>query len=106
VAEPVVITISHRLGREAAKRRLDESLGRIEQQLAPVASAIRYGWSGYRLNFSFSALRQSVSGYIEIEDELVRIVITLPLLLRMLAMSLIGRVRQEASLLLDKPGTA
>ena len=48
-------------------------------------------------------MRQSIDGRIDIEDDIVRIEIRLPLLLRMLANKITGRVRSEAALLLDKP---
>ena len=33
--KPLVMTISHELGREEAKRRLQKSVGQIRAQLAP-----------------------------------------------------------------------
>ena len=101
--EPTVITISHRLGRDEAKRRLDAGLGHIRSQLAPFATAIDYRWTGYRLDFSLAAMRQSISGRIDVEDAFVRVELYLPLLLRMLAGTITARIRQEGSQLLDKP---
>jgi Putative polyhydroxyalkanoic acid system protein (PHA_gran_rgn) len=103
VPEPLVITISHRLGREEAKRRLNDGLGHIRGQLAGFVSALDYTWTDYRLDFSVTAMRQSIDGRIDIEDDIVRVEIRLPLLLRMLANKITGRVRSEAALLLDKP---
>lgn len=101
--EPLVITISHRLGREEAKRRIDDGLGHIRDQLTAFVSSLDYAWTGYQLDFSVTAMRQSIDGRIEIEDDLVRVEIRLPLLLRVLANRITGRVRSEAALLLDKP---
>lgn len=103
VPDPLVITISHRLGREEAKRRLDDGLGHIRGQLAVIVSSLDYTWTGYRLDFSVTAMRQSIDGRIDIEDDIVRVEIRLPLLLRVLANKITGRVRSEAALLLDKP---
>jgi hypothetical protein len=103
VPEPLVITISHRLGRDEAKRRLDDGLGHIRGQLAGFVSSLDYTWTGYRLDFSVTAMRQSIDGHIDIEDDIVRVEIRLPMLLRMLANTITGRVRSEAALLLDKP---
>ena len=101
--EPLVITISHRLGRDEAKRRLDDGLGHIRGQLAGFVNSLDYTWTDYRLDFSVTAMRQSIGGRIDIEDDIVRVEIRLPLLLRMLANKITGRVRSEAALLLDKP---
>jgi hypothetical protein len=65
VPEPLVITISHRLGRDEAKRRLEDGLGHIRGQLAAFVSSLDYTWTGYRLDFSVTAMRQSINGRIE-----------------------------------------
>ena len=70
VPEPLVITISHRLGRDEAKRRLDDGLGHIRGQLAGFVSSLDYTWTGYRLDFSVTAMRQSIDGRIDIEDDI------------------------------------
>lgn len=101
--EPLVITIAHRLGRAEAKRRLDHGLGHIRDQMAAFVSSLDYHWTADRLDFSFVAMRQSISGRIDVEDDVVRVEISLPLLLRILAGRISGRVRSEAALLLDKP---
>jgi hypothetical protein len=103
VPDPLIITISHRLGRDEAKRRLDEGLGHIRGQLAAFVSSLDYSWTVYRLDFSLMAMRQSITGRIDVEDDLVRVEINLPLLLRLLANQISGRVRSEAAVLLDKP---
>jgi Putative polyhydroxyalkanoic acid system protein (PHA_gran_rgn) len=103
VPSPIVVTISHQLGREEAKRRLDHGLTYIRSQLAAFVSAIECGWTGYRLDFSLSAMRQSIIGRIEVEDRLVRVELGLPLLLSLLSERIISRITREGLLLLDKP---
>jgi hypothetical protein len=102
---PIVITISHQLGRDEAKRRLDEGLGRIRGQLAHFASSTDYQWAGYRLDFGVTALRQSISGHIDVEERLLRIELGLPLLLHLFSGMIVGRIRNEGSRLLDKPAS-
>jgi hypothetical protein len=101
--EPLIVTISHHLGRDEAKRRLDDGLGHIRGQLAGLVSSLDYTWTAHRLDFSVMAVRQSINGRIDIEDNIVRVEIRLPLLLRVLANKITGRVRREGALLLDKP---
>ena len=100
--EPITVTISHSLGRDEAKRRLDNGLGHIRQQLAPFASSVDYGWTGYRLDFGLVAMLQSITGRIEVEDRLVHVELGLPLLLRLLSRQIIGRIRSDGALLLEK----
>jgi Putative polyhydroxyalkanoic acid system protein (PHA_gran_rgn) len=103
VPEPITVTISHSLGRDEAKRRLDNELGYIRQQLAAFVSSVDYGWTGYRLDFGLVAMRQSITGRIEVEDRFVSVELGLPLLLHLLSRQIIGRIHSEGALLLDKP---
>ena len=103
MAHPIVVTISHQLGREEAKRRLDNGLGYIRGQLAAFAGSIDCNWTGYRLDFGLTAMRQRIVGRIDIEDSVVRVELGLPLLLSLLSEGIISRVRREGSRLLDKP---
>jgi hypothetical protein len=48
-------------------------------------------------------MRQNINGRIDIEDEVVRVELHLPLLLRVLSGKIIGRIRSEGSLLLKGP---
>jgi hypothetical protein len=103
VPDPIIVTISHRLGRDEAKRWLEDGLGYISGQLAGFVSSIDYGWTGYRLDFGLTAMRQSISGRIEVEDRLVRVELSLPSLLHLLSRQIIGRIRSDGAVLLDKP---
>ena len=101
--EPIVVTISHRLGRDGARRRIEDGLTQIHAQLAPLVSAMNYEWIGDRLDFTVTALHQTVNGRIEIEESLVRVELGLPLLLRIFSTGIIGRIRSEGSLMLNGP---
>jgi hypothetical protein len=43
VPEPIIAMISHALGRDEAKHRLDNGLGYIREQLAAFVSSTHYG---------------------------------------------------------------
>ena len=102
--DPLVVTISHQLGRDEAKRRLENGLGYIRDQLGGFVSAAEFGWIGHRLDFNLTAMKQSIRGRIDVEDRLVRVELGLPLLLRLLSKPIIDRIRKGGRLLLDKPG--
>lgn len=100
--EPLVITIAHRLGRAEAKRRLAAGLAQIHAELAAFTSAFDHEWTEYRLDFTVAAMRQTIRGHADIEDDIVRIELGLPLLLRVLGGAIAARVRGEGALLLNK----
>jgi hypothetical protein len=105
MTEPLVITISHRLGRAEAKRRIAAGLDQIRAAILPYVGTLDLGWQGDRLVFHVCALRQRIEGVIEVEDEAVRIEIMAPLLLRLLVGRAAGRIRREGARLLQKPAT-
>ncbi len=101
--DPLVVMISHQLGRDEAKRRLENGLGYIRNQLAAFVSSVELGWTGYRLDFDLTAIRQSIRGRIDVEENFVRVELSLPLLLRLLSKPIIARIRSDGRQLLDKP---
>jgi hypothetical protein len=102
MAKPLVVTITHTLGKEGAKERLRSSLGQLRGQLAPFASKIEEEWQGDRMSFRFGALGQQVAGAIDVLDDIVRIEVLLPGLLSLVAGRLGTRIRDQAQLLLTK----
>jgi Putative polyhydroxyalkanoic acid system protein (PHA_gran_rgn) len=101
--KPVVVTISHELGRDEARRRLDDGLNQIRRLVTPFTSSLEYRWAGYRLEFGAVAMWQSISGHIDIEDRLLRIELGLPRLLQLLARTISRRISAEGTRLLAKP---
>lgn len=59
-------------------------------------------WSGDRLTFRVSALRQSASGAIDVADDHVRLEVTLPWLLDRLARGAQAVIERRGTLLLEK----
>jgi hypothetical protein len=102
MAKPLEITISHALGKDGAKRRVDESIAGIHAQLAGLVSSVEQEWQGDRLKFRLGALGQAIAGEIEVFDESLRIVVDLPGVLGLLGGTIAERVRRQGALLLGK----
>jgi Putative polyhydroxyalkanoic acid system protein (PHA_gran_rgn) len=101
--EPVTVTISHRLGRDEAKRRIDSGLGTIRNDLAQFVKSLDYTWEDHRLDFRATAMFQTITGRIEVYEEFVKVELDLPRLLHMLAKTIAGRIEKTATVLLEKP---
>lgn len=101
--EPLIVTISHRLGRDEAKRRLERGLDSVRGEIAKFVRTFDYGWTGYRLDFRVSVLLQTIVGRTEVHDDFVRVELALPRLLHMLAKTIAGHIEQHGTALLDKP---
>jgi len=101
--EPVTVTISHRLGRDEAKRRIDSGLGTIRNDLAQFVKSLDYTWEDHRLDFRGTAMFQTITGRIEVYDEFVKVELGLPRLLHMVAKTIAGRIEKTGAALLEKP---
>lgn len=103
MTKPVVVNIPHELGRAEARRRIDEGVDRMIQQIGAVGE-IKRSWVGDVLNFTVNAIGQSVTGTVAVEDREVRLEVHLPGILAMIANKVKGRLRDEGQLLLGGPG--
>ena len=103
MSKPVTVNIPHQLGRLEARRRIDEGLGRLTQQLSGGATAmVDHSWVGDRLSFSVTAMGQAVRGFVDVLDDEVRLEVLLPGFLAMLAGKVKGRLQKEGQLMLEK----
>jgi hypothetical protein len=102
--EPITVTISHKLGREEAKRRVDGGLGKIRADIEPYVRSLDYRWeSDYTLALNASAMMQTISGRIEIYEDFIKIELGLPRLLHLIAKTITGRIQKTGASLLEGP---
>lgn len=101
--EPITVTISHRLGRDEAKRRLDRGIGEIRSQLGALVKTLDHSWDGYRLDFSASAVMQTITGRIDVHEEFIRVELMLPGFLRLAGKAIAGRIQRTSAALLEGP---
>ena len=104
MTDPVTVTISHRLGRDGAKRRIAEGLDKIRADVAPYVAKLDSRWEGeYRVSFTASAMMQTITGRIDVEEDVVRVELALPGLLNVVARTIAGRIEHRATALLEPP---
>src|ERR1700752_1987320 len=100
--KPVVIDISHELGKDEARRRLETGFRRIGDQFGAATLGLQERWEADRLHFSAGLLGQAVAGRVDVMDRSVRIELDLPWALAVLADKPQGRIRSAGTLLLEK----
>jgi hypothetical protein len=98
---PLVVSIPHRLGREEACRRLKTGLTRAASSV-PVLKVDEERWDGDRMIFRVRALGQAASGHVDVEDDHVRVEVTLPWLLQRFAEVAQAAIKKRGNLLLTK----
>lgn len=108
MARPVSVTIPHSLGKDEARRRIEEGFGKMRQQMAsglgPMGSMLSFQdrWEGDRLSFEGGAMGQKVTGRLDVQPDSVDIQLDLPEMLAALADKLIGKLKNEGQKLLEK----
>jgi Putative polyhydroxyalkanoic acid system protein (PHA_gran_rgn) len=101
--EPIIVTISHRLGRDGAKRRIEDGLAAIRAEVTPYVKTLDYQWDDQRLDFRVVAMMQTITGRIEVYEDFVKVELGLPRLLHLLAKQIAGRIENRAATLLEGP---
>ena len=105
MARPVSVNIPHSLGKDEARRRIEEGFGRMRQQMTGgmgAMLAMQERWEGDRLHFEGGGLGQKVSGRLDVLPESVRVELDLPEILAALADKIAGRLKTEGQKLLEK----
>lgn len=100
MAQPVVVSIPHSLGKAEAMRRLQSGL-----QGVPTSSLLtleQQPWVENKMPFIVRALGQSIPGSLEVDEDVVRLEVMLPALLRRLWEPLKTQLLGRAKLLLEK----
>lgn len=93
-------TIPHQLTRAEAKRRIQDQIGIVRQQYGSVLTNLQESWTGDVMIFALTAMGQSVTGRLLVDDHAVHLSVALPWLLRMLAGTIGSKIEQEGRLLL------
>jgi hypothetical protein len=100
--QPLIVSIPHKLGRAEAERRIKAGLGAVKAQYAQIVRVDEEIWSGDRLAFRITAMRQRASGTLDVADDHVRIEVVLPWLLAGLAHGAQAMIRERANRMLEK----
>ncbi len=102
MAQPFIVSIPHKLGKDEATRRLKAGLGSVKNQYSQMIQVNEEIWSGDWLAFSITALKQNASGTIDVADDHVRLEVTLPWLLAGLAHGAQAMIRERGNRMLEK----
>lgn len=101
MAKPVSVTVSHELGRDAALERIRSGFDRVGDALG-FGVELDQEWRDDTLHFGARAMGQSVSGDVEVFENHIRITLVMPALLAGMADMVLGKIRKQSALLLEK----
>ena len=71
--QPIVVTIPHKLGAEAAKNRVSKGIERLKADYLDKLARTEVQWTGNRADLQVSALGQTVNARLDVLDDALRI---------------------------------
>jgi hypothetical protein len=98
---PLIVSIPHSLGREEAMRRLKTGLSRAAAHV-PIIHVDEERWEDSHMVFRVRALGQAANGHVDVEEDHVKVEVTLPFLLQRFAEMAQAAIRERGKLLLTK----
>ncbi|HVG51197.1 MAG TPA: polyhydroxyalkanoic acid system family protein [Xanthobacteraceae bacterium] len=102
MTKPLVVTISHQLGREEAQRRIQNGLAQVKEKYASFVTLDEDAWDGNQLDVRVRAIGQNAAARIDVMDDHLRLEVTLPWLLAKVAEKIVPTIQREGTLLIEK----
>lgn len=103
--KPFIVDMPHKLGREEARRRMQNGIGKLPDHIPGGAAKVDTRWEGDRLHLHVVAMGQTVSGTLDVHESKVHVELMLPPLLAMMAGPLEKYLRSKGGQMLeDKSG--
>jgi hypothetical protein len=100
MAQPLVISLPHNLGKQEVQRRLRPGLASLTGAV-PLLAVEDESWQGDELKFRLRALGQEASGSLLVADDHILIAVVLPWLLQRIAGPLETAIKERGTLLLE-----
>jgi hypothetical protein len=100
MTQPIIVDIPHSLGKAEARRRIENGMGRLAEQL-PGGGKVESGWTGNRLNLHVAAMAQQISAYVDVHEASVRLEVVLPPALSFFRSTIEGLLRSKGGALLE-----
>lgn len=81
MARPITIPVPHHLGQQVAFDRVKSLCDQIRTKYADQMTIEKETWANNRLDFRIKALKQTISGNVDVQEAVVNVVLQLPFLL-------------------------
>jgi hypothetical protein len=91
----LAVSIPHQLGRVEAKRRIQEHIGSLRQHHGTLFTDLRENWTGDTMDFSATAVGQTISGRMVVEDSVLHLSVALPWMLSLMSGTIKQKLEQQ-----------
>lgn len=98
-SQPIHVDLPHKLGRTEARRRIADNVHKLAS-FFPGGGSVTHEWQGDRLDLVITAMSQTVTARIEVEEALLRLHVALPGLLGMMAAPIAAALKAKGGDLL------
>lgn len=102
MSQTVTVSIPHHLGKQEACNRIKTGIGKARNDFAALLTVEDEVWTDNRLAFRVASLGQRCSGIIDVQDDHVKLEVTLPWLLAKVAEKVKAVVQNRGNLMLEK----
>lgn len=96
MAQPIVVTVSHRLGAAEAQRRLAAGLEKGKSELSGVFSSFDADWKANHADLRLVALHQQINAGLDVFEDVVRVELSLPWYLAPLQDKIAGALKSQS----------
>ena len=100
MSQPVEVDIAHKLGKAAARARVEAGFRQIAD-LIPGGHVTAHRWDGDSLTFTVEALAQRIASRLDIFEDKVHAVVDLPPLLSLFADAIRTKLAAEGTKMLE-----
>lgn len=97
---PIELDIAHKLGKAAARARVEAGFGQLGD-LIPGGAVTAHRWTGDRLDFTVQGMGQTIASRIEVMEDKVHAAVDLPPLLALFADRIRAKLAREAPKMLE-----
>jgi hypothetical protein len=102
MSEPITIDVPHKLGRAGARERLRTRAGDLVSHIPGGVADVRSSWSGEdEMTLEITAMSQTISARLEVQDALVRVHLLLPPMLSFFSGMIGTAVREGGERMLE-----
>jgi hypothetical protein len=78
LAQPIVVTVSHKLGADEARQRIAQGLERGRNEFAAIFSAFDVAWTANHADVTVVAVSQRVTAGLDVFEDIIRVEVRLP----------------------------
>jgi len=100
MTQPIEVDLPHKLGKDEARRRIANNVHKLGEHI-PGGAQVQSGWVGDQLNLDLSAMGQTLTATINVEESHVKLRVLLPGMLGMFAGPMQALLHKTGSVLLE-----